>query len=123
MHARNNYFEAADRVKAKQAAQRAKVVNVETGTCYLFYFTEADRQEVEKKIAKLLASGSSRHNDDGSVEWVHYEAVVDTSKQASEQYQWDSSGNKVLHHKVAYRRTLAGEISKIVIGRSYRTLE
>ena len=101
----------------------ATVLDLERGEKVILVWTDAEDAEFEAMITKKLNRGCKRINSDGSEVWVHYEAVVDTSKEGSAQYKWDKGGNRCLHNRVVYRRWNGGSVYPEITGQSYRVLD
>ena len=78
----------------------------------LYLHDDATTEHVRKKI---LPDGWSANYADGSSEWV-VEVVDDHTKEGSERYTWDKSGNRVKHARVRYRKDKAGKVTRTVEG-------
>lgn len=98
------------------------VIDGSTKTLFIWQEGE-DTTAIEKAITRLLNKGAQRIDRDGTKTWVHYEPVVDTSKQAAAQYTWASDGNRCLHERVVCRLVPGGTVERTVTGRSYRRFE
>lgn len=89
----------------------------------LYVFDEVSEAKVEAAIAKRLLKGDARTSGDGTREWIDDEMVVDTSKQAAEQYTWAADGNRVLHERVKYTLHRDGRRERKVLRKIYKAFE
>lgn len=98
---------------------------IKTARCgnTLYVFDETEEQRIAQVIEQRMLKGAMQILNDGTKRWIEYDPVIDTTKEGSEQYKWDKSGNKVLTATVQHELRPNGEHSKIILKRSYRRYE
>lgn len=74
--------------------------------------------DLTKEVNDLVAKGHSVH-ENGVKTFVTHSEVIDMTKEGSEQYTWDKSGNRVLHNKIQHT-IKDGVHTTEIIGHSYR---
>ena len=110
----------------KKESLREFIANTETeeiriGSTIEIYIGRNLEDQKQRAINKGLAKGFTVIRG-GVSRWHHWEAIVDLSKEASAQYQWDASGERVKGDLIEYTKT--GDIvKKEVIKTTYRKYE
>jgi hypothetical protein len=89
----------------------------------LFVYDEAGAAETFRQIRQRINRGEMATMPDGSQQWVEDEAVVDTTKQAADQYTWAADGNRVLHTRSLCTKHPDGRIERKVLRRFYKGLD
>jgi hypothetical protein len=89
----------------------------------LFVYDEAGAAEVMRLIRQRLDRGEMATWPDGTKRWIEDAAVVDTTKQAADQYTWAADGNRVLHTRSLCTKHPDGRIERQTLRRVYKGLD
>lgn len=90
-------------------------------TIHVFLGTESD--DFGEKITSLeTPDGHGVVSEDGSEVWITDVEVVDTSKEGSDRYTWDKSGNRVKHARTRFTRDSAGNVRSEVLRHVYKVM-
>jgi hypothetical protein len=66
----------------------------------LHLYDDSTKEQVEKLIEKQLVAGESRVDlKNGTETYYEDEVIFDVTKQGSERYTWDKSGNRVKYNR------------------------
>lgn len=82
---------------------------------------DAAGEQIVKKM--IIPDGHAMIKPDGSAEWVADIEVVDTTKQGSNQYTWDKTGNRIRHARTRFTKASSGEITSVVEKFIYKKME
>lgn len=73
-----------------------------------------DEEMLETVIAKAdkaMLNGKTITWHDGRIEWIEDNVIVDMTKNGSDVYTWDASGNRVKYERVRYTK-IDDEVTK-----------
>jgi hypothetical protein len=78
-----------------------------------------DRKFIDREAHKLLMQGAVESMPDGSTRWYDHAEILNLKAEGSARYQWDRSGNRVLHRRYMVTKKTNGEVARISIGTAY----
>ena len=112
-----------DKVKKIFGAD-AEISSMKSGNTINVYIGKGDDLEKAKArdIKKAHAKGESA-TVDGVKTWITYNVIVDTSKESSDMFTWDKSGNKVKNERVLVTVDADGNRTEEVLGTVFKNYE
>ena len=107
-------------MNTKTSTNKPQIVVTRYGnTVHIHGTSKAVMKLVNKDIAKALDAGDSHKLNDGSRQFITYDAIQNVSDNS---YIWDKSGDRVKHNKVRHTVTKDGKHTTKIIGTSFRNL-
>jgi len=79
-------------------------------------------ETVIEKAEKALKNGKTVTWHDGRIEWIEDEIVFDSTKDASDAFTWDKSGNRVLYERFLYTK-IGDEVTKDLLRTVFKKWE
>lgn len=103
---------------------RLEMIDHKTSTRHIVFYHNDDRDDAEKHYEKIVRKNADSHKlitADHAEIWFQDHVILDTTKEGSEQYIWDKTGNRVKHRRYRVKKT-AGSIGKTALGFVYKTI-
>jgi len=75
-------------------------------TVYVYLFKEKDEEKIRADIEKLVKPNGDAlvSLKDGTRTWIEDQPVFDSSKEGSDRYTWDRTGNRVLCERIRFQQ-------------------
>lgn len=108
--------------QARAALARSSKIVVDHGEGRLeVMLFSSDAEWFHKRARRALGRGATVTWEDGTREYWISSMIVDVSKEGSEQYTWDATGNLVLHETTAHLVYPTGERGRRPLRRRYKS--
>jgi hypothetical protein len=103
------------------AGVKLLTIRIEDPRGYVMHIFDAgSRDKVLPEIRRALRTGYTVRWENGIREWWILQERVDTSKQGSEQYEWDKAGERVRANLIQYLCDKSGNVTtKIIPGKHF----
>lgn len=110
----------SDEMREALAAADHFAIDHGDGNLEVCIFAPADRLTFDRKANRALNAGKRVTWSNGVTEWWTVDVIHNPTKDGSDAFIWDRSGNKVKHRITSHRQHVDGSVIKTTIGHTFR---